>query len=94
MIGPEPASVRTSMCECLRVFTLSCIYISETSEPITIKFYLNHHWGWGKAVLGVCADRFRTLVPMATDTSHRVTIGQTVTPFFLGRFSSRSFLYW
>ena len=92
-IGPEPASVRPSVRACLSVFTLSYIYISETSGPITIKLYLKHHWGKGKAALGVGENRLRTLVPMATDSSRRVTIGQTVSPLFLGRFSSKSFFY-
>ena len=49
------------------VFTLSNINISETSEPIAIKFYLKHHLGGEKAALG------RTLVFMATYSSNRVT---------------------
>ena len=49
--------------------------ISEASRPIAIKFYLKHHWGGGKAALGFGADQFRTLVSMATDSSHRVIIG-------------------
>ena len=54
------------------VSTLSNIDISETSRPIAIKFYLKHHWGEGKAALGFGPDRIRTLVSMATDSSHRV----------------------
>ena len=46
--------------------------ISETSRPIAIKFYLKHHWGGGKASVGFDPDRIRTLVSMATDSSHRV----------------------
>ena len=42
--------------------------ISETSRPITTKFYLKHHWGGGKAALGFDADQIRTLVSMATDS--------------------------
>ena len=44
------------------MFTLSSIYISETSGPIAIKFYLKHHWGGGKAALDFGADQYRTLV--------------------------------
>ena len=51
-MGLEPASVRP----CVRP------NISETSRPITIKFYLKHHWGGGKAALGFGADQIRTLV--------------------------------
>ena len=46
--------------------------ISETSRPIAIKFYLKHHWGGGNAAWGFGADRHRTLVAMAIDSSHRV----------------------
>ena len=50
--------------------------ISETSRPITTKFYLKHHWGGRKAALGLDADQIRTLVSMATDSSHRVYNGE------------------
>ena len=50
--------------------------ISETSRPIATKFYLKHHWGGEKAALGFGADQIRTLVPMATDSSHRVIMGK------------------
>ena len=51
-------------------------YISATSGPIVTKFYLNHHWGGGKAALGFGPDRIGTLVSMATDSSHRVIMGK------------------
>ena len=57
--------------------------ISETSGPIAIKFYLKHHWGGGKAAWGFGADQFRTLVSMATDSSHRVIMGETASSSFL-----------
>ena len=50
--------------------------IYETSWPIATKFYLNHHWGGGKAALGFGPDRIGTLVSMATDSSHRVIMGK------------------
>ena len=50
--------------------------ISEASRPITIKFYLKHHWARGKAAWGFGADQFRTLVSRATDSSHRVIMGK------------------
>ena len=56
----------------VRASTLSNINISETSGPITTKFYLKHHWGGGKAASGFRPDRIGTLVSMATDSSHRV----------------------
>ena len=43
------AGVRASMRACVRASTLSNMNISETSRPITIKFYLKHPWGGGKA---------------------------------------------
>ena len=46
--------------------------ISETGGPIATKFYLKHHWVGGKDALGFGPDRIRTLVSMATDSSHRV----------------------
>ena len=50
--------------------------ISETSEPIAIKFYMKHHWGRGKAAFGFGLDRIGTLVSMATDSSHMVLMGK------------------
>ena len=59
-MGLEPASVRpsvrASVRPCVRASTLSNMNISETSRPITTKFYLKHHWGGGKAALGFGAD--------------------------------------
>ena len=52
-MGLEPESVRASVL----ASTLSNINISETSRPITTKFYLKHHWGEGKAALGFDADQ-------------------------------------
>ena len=50
--------------------------ISETCGPITTKFYLKHHWVVGKDALGFGLDQIRTLVSMATDSSHRVIMGK------------------
>ena len=61
---------------CVCVFTLSNMNISETRGPIATKFYLKHHWGGGKAALGFGRDPMRTLVSMATDSSHRVIMGK------------------
>ena len=66
--------------------------ISETSWPITMKFYQKHHWDRGKAALGFGSDRIQTLVPMATNSSHRVIIEKTVLPLFLSCFSSNFFI--
>ena len=61
---------------CVRPCVRPNIDISETSRPIIIKFYQEHHWGGGLTVLGFCLDRIRTLVSMATDSSHRVIMGK------------------
>ena len=81
-MGLEPASV----CACVRASIRSNMNISKTSKPITIKFYLKHHWGGGKATLGFGADQIRTLVSMATDSSHRVIMGKRASSRFLGCF--------
>ena len=48
------------------------------------QIYLKHHWGGGKAVLGVWPDRTRTLVSMATDSSHNgKNLVSTLAPSFL-----------
>ena len=60
------AGVRASV----HPLTLSNINISATSWPIDMKFYLKHHWGGGKASVGFDLDWIRTLVFMATDSSH------------------------
>ena len=60
----------------VRQFTLSNMNISETSWPIIIKFHQKHHWGRGLIALGFGLDRIRTLVSMATDSSHRVIMGK------------------
>ena len=52
--------------------------ISETSGPIAIKFYLKHHWGGGKAELSFWPAPIRNLVSMATDSSHRVIVGENL----------------
>ena len=87
-MGLEPASVSA----CVRASTLSNMNISETSRPITIKFYLKHHWGGGRAALGFGADQIRTLVSMATDSSHRVIMGKRASSRFLAVLIG-SFLY-
>ena len=68
--------------------------ISKTSWQIIIKFHLKHHWGGGLAALGFGPDWNRTLFSMATDSSHRVIMGENLVsilalPFFI---RSSSFL--
>ena len=61
----------------MRASTFSNMNISDTSRPVAIKFYLKHHWGGGNASVGFDPDHIRTLVSMATDSSHRVITGKT-----------------
>ena len=77
---------------CHRRSPFSNINISEASRPISIKFYLKHQWGGGKAVWGFGADQFRTLVSMATDSSHRVIMGKRASSRFLECFDRILFI--
>ena len=67
----------------MRASTFSNMNISETSSQITVKFYLKHHWAWGKAPEGFDLDWIRTLVSMATNSSHRDIMGKTTSSCFL-----------
>ena len=67
----------------VRLLTLSNMNISATSWLVEIKIYLKHHWGRGKASVGFDPDRIRTVVSMATDSSHRVIMGKTTSSRFL-----------
>ena len=60
--------------------------MSATSGPIATKLNLKHHWVGGKAALGFVPDWIRTLVAMATESSHRVIMEKTVSPLFLAVF--------
>ena len=66
--------------------TISNMNISKTREPIATKFYLKHHSAGGKPALDFGPDLIRTLVSMATDSSHRVIMGKTASPRFFGCF--------
>ena len=77
------SSRRPCVGACVRASTFSNMNISETSRQIAVKFYLKHHWGGGKASVGLDPDRIRTLVSMATDSSHRVIMGKTASSRFL-----------
>ena len=66
--------------------------ISETSGSIVIKFYLKHHWCGGKVATGFGADQIRTLVSMATYSSHMVKMGKTASLHFLDFFDRILFI--
>ena len=57
--------------------------ICETGRQIAIKFNLKQYCCGGKAALGFGPDRIRTLVSVATDSSHRVIMGETTSSRFL-----------
>ena len=61
---------------CVRPLTFSNMNISANSWPIVTNFYLKHYWVGGKAAICFGPDRIRTLVSMATDSSHRVIMGK------------------
>ena len=65
------------MCQSVCLSTHLNVNTSGTSGPIVNKFYLKHHWGWGKAALGFEQDRIEILMSMATDSSHMVIMGKT-----------------
>ena len=48
--------------------------------------------GWGKAALGFGADQIRTLVSMATDSSHMFIMGKRASPCFLCCFDQILFI--
>ena len=43
---------------------------------ILIKFNVNHHWVGELIALGFVADCIKIVVYMATDSSHRLTMGK------------------
>ena len=85
-------SRRPCVCPSVRVFTLSNMNISETTGHIAMKFCLKQHWGKGKAALMFWPDWIRTLVSMATDSSHTYN-GENGVATFSQLFLIQSFLY-
>ena len=77
------ACVSASVCPSVNTSNMN---ISATSWPIGMKFYLKHHWGGGKASVRFDPDLIRTLVSMATDSSHRVIMEKTASSRFLEYF--------
>ena len=78
--------IRVSVRPSDRASTFSNIDVCETGGPIAINLYLQHHLVGGKAALRLRQNRTRTQFAMATDSSHRVIMGKTVYPSFLGCF--------
>ena len=67
---------------CPYIFVLSVdrwLYkITETSLLIAIKFNVNYIWDGGKVASGFGADWIKTLVSMATVSSHRTIMANTI----------------
>ena len=66
----ELASVRVSMRSHFK--TLTSLRQAGRQQPN----YLKHHWDGLKAALGFGPDRIKILVSMATDSSHRLIMGE------------------
>ena len=64
--------------------------ILETRGLIAIKFYLKQYGG--TAALSFGADQIRTLVSMATDSSHMVIMGEMASSHFLKYFDRIHFI--
>ena len=47
-------------------------------DQLADHFHLKHHWVGGLAALSFGQDQIRTLVSMATDSSHRLIMGKTL----------------
>ena len=89
-MGLEPASV----CASIRLWDhTSNINIFETSQGMVIKFHLERQWGGGLAALGFGPDRIRALISMATDSSHRVIMGENLVITLAPSFFIRSSLF-
>ena len=74
----KPASICASVRPCVGVFTLSNMV--DRNQILSEASY----WGEGKTALGFGPDRIRTLVSMATDSSHWVLMGKTASPILIG----------
>ena len=73
--------IRVSVCatpsfECLFVYENLPVQTKIINGRSRMKFYLKHRWGGGKASVGFDLDLIRTLVSMATVSSHRNTVGK------------------
>ena len=72
-IPVEPASMCASVRPCVNTFKHEylCNQLADRNEILS-----EASLGWGKASVGFDPDRIRTLVSMATDSSHRVIMGK------------------
>ena len=86
-MGLEPASMRPSVRPCVRPcgHTFKHEYLRNQQADYN-QILSEASLGWGKAALGFDADQIRTLVSMATDSSHRVIMGKRASSRFLDCF--------
>ena len=72
--------MRARVCPCVNTLKHDylCNQLANWNEIL-----MKHHWGGGKASVGFDADRIRTLVSIATDSSHMVIMGKTASLRFL-----------
>ena len=78
VIWVSPLIVKGFRCDFIPLFSSpEPKNISEASRPILIKFNVNHNWVGGLMALGFGADCIKIVVSMATDRSHRLTMGKT-----------------
>ena len=61
------------MCACLNIFKHE--YLRD-QQAYRNQILSEASFGWGKASVGFDPDQIRTLVSMATDSSHRVIMGK------------------
>ena len=65
-------------CEGIRRLSSTSVHnFKEVSGPILIKFNVNHHLAGELTALGLGADCIKIVVSMATNSSHRLTMGKT-----------------
>ena len=67
--------------------------ISAISWPFAIKFKLKHYLGRRRAALSFLSDRFRTLVSMATDSTHMDIMGKILVTTLAHSFLTGSSLF-
>ena len=72
-MGLEPVSVRASVRPSVHTFKHEYL-----SDQLTNHYQISSgaSLGWGLTVLGFGLDQIKTLVSMATDSSHRVIMGK------------------
>ena len=80
-MGLEPASVRVCVRPCVHTFKHE--YLRDQQADYN-QILSEASLGW--AALGFGADQIRTLVSMATDSSHRVIMGKRASSCFLDCF--------